>query len=91
MGIVNLVNQFNPGMIVIGDELAEIAPEILLEIVRSKVHTSINPLIYSDISIEVNELPGSPALLGAAAIAVQNVLSDPTKLMHPKEAESEAL
>ena len=87
IGIVNLINQFNPGMIVIGDELAEVAPDLLLKIVCDKVHACINPLVYNDITIEVNRLPESPALLGAAAIAAQNVLSDPTKLMkHEKEA-----
>lgn len=51
------------------------------------MHACINPLVYNDITIEVNRLPESPALLGAAAIAAQNVLSDPTKLMkHEKES-----
>lgn len=87
IGILNLINQFNPGMIVIGDELAEVAPDLLLKIVCDKVHACINPLVYNDITIEVNRLPESPALLGAAAIAAQNVLSDPTKLMkHEKES-----
>ncbi|MFR2562013.1 MAG: ROK family protein [Anaeromassilibacillus sp.] len=62
IGIVNLINQFNPGMIVIGDELAEVAPDLLLKIVCDKVHACINPLVYNDITIEVNRLPESPAL-----------------------------
>ena len=48
------------------------------------VYLTLNILPGND---EVNRLPESPALLGAAAIAAQNVLSDPTKLMkHEKEA-----
>ncbi|WP_195984291.1 ROK family protein [Clostridium sp. D33t1_170424_F3] len=81
IGIVNLINQFNPGMIVIGDELAEIDSRLMLSIVKEHVRECINPLIYNDVVIETNALPESPALLGAGAIAAKNVLSDPTKLM----------
>lgn len=81
IGIVNLINQFNPGLIVIGDELAQIAPDLLLSIVQKKVHECINPLILNDLIIEINQLKESPCLLGAGAIAVKNVISDPSILM----------
>lgn len=81
IGIVNLINQFNPGLIVIGDELAEIAPERLLKTVQTKVRSCVNPMTSGDVTIEINRLPGSPALLGAAAIAAQKILADPGKLM----------
>ncbi len=82
IGIVNLINQFNPGLIVIGDELAQIAPDLLLSIVQQKVNQVINPLILNDLTIEINSLEESPCLLGAGAMAAQQVLSDPTRLMN---------
>lgn len=81
IGVINLINQFNPGMIVIGDELAEIAPDRLLSIEQARVKESINPLTCGEVAIEVNHLPGSPVLLGAAAFAAQSVLADPGKFI----------
>ena len=91
IGIVSLVNQLNPGLIVIGDELAELCPDMLLDIVKRQVQRSVNPLIYSDLSIEMNRLPESPSLLGAGAYAVQQILSHPTALMQPPELCTELL
>lgn len=90
-GIVSLVNQLNPGLIVIGDELAELCPDMLLDIVKQKIQRSVNPLIYSDLSIEMNHLPESPSLLGAGAYAVQQLLSNPTTLMQVPEPCGELL
>lgn len=81
IGVINLINQFNPGMIVIGDELSEIAPDRMLSTVRAHVRESVNPLTCGEITIDVNQLPGSPVLLGAAAVAAQSILADPGKLM----------
>nr|WP_319489040.1 ROK family protein [uncultured Caproiciproducens sp.] len=82
IGIVNLINQFNPGLIVIGDELTQIAPDLLLSIVQKKIYECINPLVLNDLTIEINQLTESPCLLGAGAIAAQNAIADLSKLMN---------
>lgn len=87
IGITNLINQFNPGLIVIGDELAEIAPDRMLKTVRARVGESVNALTSGEVTIEVNRLPGSPVLLGAAAFAAESVLSDPGKLIQEASAQ----
>lgn len=83
IGIVNQINQFNPGLIVIGDELAEICPELLLSTVKKHVQNHINTGIYKNVTIEINQLKESPALLGASAIAAHHVLSDPLTMTEP--------
>ena len=88
-GVINLVNQLNPGLIVLGDELVEICPERLLEVVRHRVKEGVNGLIYSDLSIEVNRLEESPALLGAGAYAAQQILSNPGTLIYVPDPEDE--
>ena len=85
IGIINLINQFNPGLIVIGDELTQVDGELLLSIVQKRVHDCVNPLIYNEIVIELDSMPENPVLMGAAAIAAQQVLSDPGKLMDMPE------
>lgn len=77
MGIVSLINQLNPGKIVIGDQLAEIHPGILLDTVKRTIENSVNPLISRNIAVEVNRLEESPSLLGAAAYAAQQALANP--------------
>ncbi len=81
IGIINLINQFNPGLIVIGDELAQIDPDLLLSIVNIKVHQCINSLVLNDLIIEINQLKESPCLLGAGVVAAQNIFADPARLM----------
>ncbi|HEX3039798.1 MAG TPA: ROK family protein [Caproiciproducens sp.] len=64
IGIINLINQNDPDTIVIGDELTQIAPDMLLTIVNDKVRECVNPLVLENLSIEINQLPESPCLLG---------------------------
>ncbi len=82
LGIINLINQNDPDTIVIGDELTQIAPDMLLTIVNDKVRECVNPLVLENLSIEINQLPESPCLLGAGAIAAQSVLSDFSSIIY---------
>ena len=73
------------GLIVIGDELTQVDGELLLSIVQKRVHDCVNPLICNELVIELDSMPENPVLMGAAAIAAQQVLSDPGKLMDMPE------
>ena len=70
---------------VIGDELTQVDGELLLSIVQKRVHDCVNPLICNELVIELDSMPENPVLMGAAAIAAQQVLSDPGKLMDMPE------
>ncbi|WP_195984756.1 ROK family transcriptional regulator [Clostridium sp. D33t1_170424_F3] len=77
MGIVGLINQLNPGKIIVGDQLAEIHSGMMLDAVKRTIDNSVNPLISRNMAVEINRLKESPSLLGAAAYAAQQALSTP--------------
>lgn len=81
VGIVNLVNQINPSDVIIGDVLAEVHPNMMLEIIRRKVKESLPPFVSESLIIECNNLAYNPILIGAGAIAAQNVLENPLAYM----------
>ncbi|WP_444644059.1 ROK family protein [Caproiciproducens sp. R1] len=82
IGIVNLVNQFNPEIIVLGDELTQIEPDLLLSIVNDKIQQCTQLLVQKDLTVEINPLSESPALLGAGAIAAQHIIDDPSCIIN---------
>lgn len=81
VGIINLVNQMNPSDVIIGDILSEVHPEMMLEIIRKKVIESLPPFVSNSLIIECDQLEYNPILLGAGAIAAQNVLENPISYM----------
>lgn len=76
-GIVNLVNQFNPSCIVIGDQLAEFSPPLLLRIVKEQLKERLRPAIWEGLCVEISRLAYNPIAMGAAAIAASQVLEHP--------------
>lgn len=85
VGIVNLVHQLNPELIVIGDELAEIHPERLLYIVKKKVQELVPPMVWENLRIEINKLEYNPILIGAGVIATEKVLEDTSEFAQKTE------
>lgn len=81
VGIINLVNQMNPSDVIIGDVIAEVCPEMMLDIIRKKVKESLPPFVSESLIIECNQLVYNPILIGAGAIAAQNVLENPISYM----------
>ena len=76
-GIVNIINQINPEVVVIGDQLAEAQPGLMLEIINSHIKKTVRPFISDELKIEINDLKVNPALVGAAVIAAQEIYKDP--------------
>ncbi len=89
LGIVNLVNQFNPEIIVLGDELAQIDPSLMLSIINRKIEQCIQPLMRKGLTIEINPLTDCPSLLGAGAIAAHYVIDDQGLINKLKRCVSE--
>jgi len=73
VGLVNVINCFNPNAIVLGDEIVKILPELLLERVQSKIHERSMPEIYNNVQIFVNEKDLDAELYGAAIIAIREI------------------
>ena len=77
VGIVNLINQCNPSKVVVGDLLTQLAPELLLETVRTHVRSSVRPSIWENLTIELDMVEEDLILLGAGLLAVEQVLDHP--------------
>ncbi|MEN6637352.1 MAG: ROK family protein [Clostridiaceae bacterium] len=73
IGLVNVINCFNPDAIVIGDEVAKIQPDLLLRRVQEKIHERSMPEIYQNVQIMVNDQDLNAELYGAAIVAVREI------------------
>lgn len=77
IGIANVVNCFNPDVIVIGDELIKFGPR-LLDYLNNTVKKFILPAIYKELTIELSTFQKDPALIGASDLAIDNILHTPS-------------
>ncbi len=71
IGIANLVNLFNPGLIVLGGELAA-AGDLLLNPVRAVVNRRAMPKAAREVTITTSSLGDDAIAVGAATLAMQN-------------------
>lgn len=84
VGIVNIINNFNPSVIVIGDEMAHIFPEIMLERVKENVKDRILPEIYENTDIIISVVKKDSMMHGAAIVAIEDVFTYPLKYFDEK-------
>ena len=76
IGIVNVINIYNPDVIVISDIMSE-GGELLLESIRETVKGRVIPELYETTRICYSQLPYNTSLFGAAAVAVDHILMNP--------------
>jgi len=74
-GFVNAINIYDPDLIVVGDELANIGGDILLEEVRNVVHERVLPGLSGEVEIVISTLQ-EPILLGAMTVAMDKVFHE---------------
>jgi len=72
IGVVNLINAFNPDMIVLGDEMAR-AGELLLQSVHSVVRERVIPEIAEETRIVLSQIIPEPAFAGTGSLVVKRV------------------
>lgn len=77
VGVTNIVNAFNPEMVVLGRELATAWGETLLEKVRAVVEERALPAAARSCQIRLSELGDDPAVVGGATIALREFFKDP--------------
>lgn len=75
VGIVNIINTLDPGVVFIGRELAA-AGDLLLEPVREEVRRRVLPVLQPMVRIEAATLPNAP-VVGAAVLALQKFFAAP--------------
>ena len=82
-GCVNLINAYNPDIIVIGDLMAK-AGDLILEDIKNFTEERAIPELYEKTKIMISELEVDPTLYGAAAIATDRVLRKPSEYLTKK-------
>ena len=87
LGLANLVNLFNPEVIVLGGHLRLLLP-LVEDQVREQVHHAL-PAARDQVRIEVPALGDESTLMGAAEMAFERLLADPlTVVAEPYHANA---
>lgn len=77
IGIVNIINSLNPAVVVIGDEMAHVAPDIMLERVISDVRERVLPSLFADTEIRMSNIKNDSLVHGAALAAIREIFANP--------------
>lgn len=83
IAIANLVNLFNPGLVILGGDLVA-AGDLLLNTVRAAVNRRAMPKAASEVTIAASSLRDDAIAIGAATLAMQNAFQ-PSHLMETLE------
>lgn len=76
-GLVNVINAFNPDRMIIGDEWSA-AGELLIDTVKDVLKSNLLQDVYNRLSVELSSPGKDYILMGAAAIAIDNLLNRPS-------------
>jgi predicted NBD/HSP70 family sugar kinase len=79
IGLANLVNLFNPEVIVLGGHLRLLFPLVSGTVYR-RIHYAL-PAVREQVRVEIPALNGDSTLLGAAETAFEELLSDPIDVL----------
>lgn len=74
--IVNLVNSFNPDLVVLNGEVTTFG-SVLLDSIKRTVEKRLPSSVYSNLEIEFSSLPESPIFLGTIAMICEYVFENP--------------
>ncbi|RJV94285.1 ROK family protein [Subdoligranulum sp. AF14-43] len=80
IGIVNLINVYNPNGIILGDDLAKIGKPFL-DCVQKTIKEHTQPELYQETEIRLTSFSQDPAIIGAGAVAIDQLLKTPTELL----------
>lgn len=86
--IINLVNLINPDIVVIGDEIPAMAPELVREMVSDVVWKSILPQLRDSLKLIVNTEARDDILAGAGIVAINKVFEQPEDFFCAAESVS---
>ena len=76
IGVANLINLFNPGMVVFGGMLRDLYPGAAAP-VRARIAANVLPVARERVRLRVSALGDDATLIGAAELAFSGLLADP--------------
>lgn len=75
-GLVNVVNSFNPSVIILGDEMSHIYAGCMLEEVNQILKERLLPEVYSNLKVKVSQAVRDSVLHGIGAISINAVMAN---------------
>lgn len=81
VGIVNICYMVNPNIIVIGDEMANVVPEILLKSIEEIAKPRVLSEIWENMNVVIRNEDDSQILLGASIVAVEEIIKKPSEFL----------
>ena len=79
LGVANLVNIFDPEMVILGGSLS-IVGEYMLPAIRAAVHQSGLNMPRPEVLVGLSAFGSDASVMGAVALVVEEILSDPTQI-----------
>lgn len=76
LGLVSLINAYNPHVIIVGDEMSQLG-EVFLEVIRGTIESHVLPTVYRSTSIELCPFEHDPVLVGVSTLTVDQILHTP--------------
>jgi predicted NBD/HSP70 family sugar kinase len=76
IGVANLVNLFNPGMVIFGGVLRDVYPAATAQ-VRARIATNVLPVARERVRLRICGLGDDATLVGAAELGFAPLLADP--------------
>lgn len=76
IGVANLINLFNPGMVIFGGMLREMYPGAAAQ-VRARIATNVLPVARERVRLRTSALGDDATLVGAAELGFSALLADP--------------
>ncbi|MFC4907437.1 ROK family transcriptional regulator [Actinomadura gamaensis] len=86
VGVANLINLFNPGVVIFGGMLRELYPAASAQ-VSARVAANVLAVSRERVRLAVSALGDDATLVGAAELAFSRVLTDPLDVLAPAAAE----
>ena len=76
VGIVNLINSFNPDYVIIGDEMSHVSPEQMRTRIIENVRERLLPEVFDHTKIMMSIIEHDSMVHGAAVVAIREAFAD---------------
>lgn len=83
VGLANLIYLYDPGIIIIGGRLSKFGNSFL-EAIKNSVKSHTYPFFHDKVDFKLSSTENDPVLMGAAAIAFDELLKNPLALINQK-------
>lgn len=88
IGVVNVINSFNPQVVVIGDEMSHVDPKRMLNRVLTNVRERVVPETWESTRIKLSAYKQDSMVYGAAIVAINEIFENPTQYFESADSES---